>query len=47
MAHQQQQMSNATSNLNLEAFTKYVPPGWRPHIKGYTFRRYQQKLKLW
>ena len=33
--------------LQLEGFTKFVPQEWRPHIKGYAFRRYMQKLKLW
>ena len=39
--------SRPTTGLSLEEFTKGVPPGWRTNIKGYTFRRYMQKLKLW
>ena len=33
--------------LALEDFSKTIPPGWKPHIRGYTFRKYMQKLRLW
>eukprot|EP00959_Pyramimonas_sp_CCMP1952_P316375 6621781-Pyramimonas_sp.AAC.1 len=33
--------------LGLEDFTKNVPPGWKPNARGYTFRKYMQKLRLW
>eukprot|EP00959_Pyramimonas_sp_CCMP1952_P092484 1935502-Pyramimonas_sp.AAC.1 len=33
--------------LGLEDFTKNVPPGWKPNVRGYTFRKYMQKLRLW
>ena len=38
---------DAGSRLSLDYFTRSVPPGWRPHIRTYPFRRYQQLLKLW
>ena len=27
--------------------TTKVPPGWKPHMPGYTFKDYQDKLKIW
>ena len=35
------------SNIALDEFTTNVPPGWRPGIKGYSYRDYSDKLKLW
>ena len=33
--------------MTLEEFTRKIPPGWRPGIKSYPFRRYMEKLRLW
>ena len=33
--------------MSLDEFTKQVPPGWRPGLQRYSFRRYIQKLTLW
>ena len=35
------------SHVALDEFTTFVPPGWRPGIKGYSFRAYSEKLRLW
>ena len=36
-----------TGGLPLDEFTKSTPPGWRPGVNKYPFRKYQQKLRLW
>ena len=33
--------------MSLEEFTKQIPPGWRPGISRYSFKKYLQKLRLW
>ena len=33
--------------IALDQFNNNVPPGWRPGMKQYTFRRYIQRMKLW
>ncbi len=35
------------STLPLEEFSRQVPPGWKPGILKYPFKRYTQQLKLW
>jgi hypothetical protein len=35
------------TGLPLEAFTKSVPPGWKPGLPKYTFRRWLERLRLW
>ena len=35
------------SLLPLEEFTRSTPPGWKPGQYKYTFKQYQQNLKLW
>ena len=36
-----------TGGLPLDEFTKSTPPGWRPGLAKYPYRKYLQKLKLW
>ena len=36
-----------TGTLDLEEFTRFIPPGWKPGLKGYSFKKYSQRLKLW
>ena len=38
---------NDGKGLALEDFSKTIPPGWKPLVRGYTFRKYMQKLRLW
>ena len=35
------------AGVQLEDFTQRVPPGWRPGIQKYSFKRYLQRLNLW
>ena len=35
------------SHVALDEFTTFVPPGWKPGTRGYSFRAYSEKLKLW
>ncbi len=34
-------------HIALDQFNNHVPPGWRPGMRSYTFRRYAERLKLW
>ena len=36
-----------TGSLDLEEMTRFIPPGWKPGLKGYSFKKYSQRLKLW
>ena len=33
--------------LPLEQFNTTTPPGWRPHLQNYTYRRFLERLRLW
>eukprot|EP00959_Pyramimonas_sp_CCMP1952_P470090 9496081-Pyramimonas_sp.AAC.1 len=35
------------TGLPLDAYTKGTPPGWRPALMHYPFRRYLDRLRLW
>ena len=37
----------AHTGLPLAAYTKGTPPGWRPALTHYPFRRYLERLRLW
>ena len=39
--------SRLWASLPLEESTRATPPGWRPGIAGYSFKKYQDKLNLW
>ena len=34
-------------NLPLEQFNSTTPPGWKPHLIAYPWRRYLERLRLW
>ena len=36
-----------TGGLPLDQFTNATPPGWRPGITHYPFRRFKERLQLW
>ena len=40
-------MTESHGGLPLDQFTKTTPPGWRPGITHYPFRRYIERMKLW
>ena len=33
--------------LPLDEFTRSLPPGWKPGLHRYTFKQYEQLVKLW
>ena len=35
------------TKLSLEHMTPNMPPGWKPNVKRYPFRQYQEKLQEW
>ena len=37
----------SSSGLPLDQYTKAVPPGWKPNLYWYTFRRFIERLRLW
>ena len=41
------EMKDPTTARALDESTKNIPPGWRPGIRKYPFRRYKQLLLLW
>ena len=43
MAH----VDGAHSGVQLDSFTKNVPPGWKPGVRSYPLKRYTQLLQLW
>ena len=38
---------NSGGGLPLESFTRGVPPGWRPYLAHYPYRRWLERLRLW
>ena len=36
-----------TSGLQLDQYTKGTPPGWRPNLAHYPYKRYLERLRLW
>ena len=40
-------ISDVNSDRPLDTFTRSTPPGWRPGVAKYHFRRYVQLLELW
>ena len=35
------------TGLPLDAYNRTTPPGWRPALMHYPFRRYIERLRLW
>ena len=35
------------TGMPLEVYTKMTPPGWRPGMAHYPFRRFMERLRLW
>ena len=33
--------------LALDEYSKFVPPGWEPHLSWYPLKSYEQNLELW
>ena len=46
-SHSQSDGGADFARMALEEFTKFIPPGWRPGLRTYTFTDYMQKLRLW
>ena len=40
-------MTGQTAGLPLDQYTKSTPPGWKPGMVHYPFRRFMERLKLW
>ena len=40
-------MAEEVRGLPLEEYSKFVPPGWKPHQHSYPLRLYLEKLRLW
>ena len=36
-----------TGGLQLDQYNKGTPPGWRPGLSHYPYRRFMERLKLW
>ena len=41
------QHADSEGGMPLDAFNRGCPPGWRPGIQTYPFRRYMQLVRLW
>ena len=39
--------AGTSGGLPLEQYNRSVPPGWRPGILHYPFRRFIERLRLW
>ena len=39
--------SGRVGQIALDEYTQFVPPGWKPGIKGYSFKNYQEKIDIW
>ena len=35
------------THMALEESTRNVPPGWRPYVPSYPWKRYKERLQLW
>ena len=40
-------MADTTPTLPLEAYSKGTPPGWKPGLYRYQFRRHMERMRLW
>ena len=40
-------MAESTGGLPLDEFNNKVPPGWKPGMTHYPYRRFTERLKLW
>ena len=40
-------MAEQTGGLPLDQYTKTVPPGWKPGLVHYPYRRFTERLRLW
>ena len=38
---------NSHPNISLDAYTKFCPPGWEPHLAWYPLKNYRENLDLW
>ena len=51
MLNPQAQQSNSADKYNtsigLQEYNPHTPPGWKPGLKNYPFRKYIQKMQLW
>ena len=43
----QQIRAPETEGLPLDAFRRLTPPGWKPYLQRYPFRRWLERLTLW
>ena len=39
--------SNEVGGLPLDQYTKSTPPGWKPNMIHYPYKRFIERLKLW
>ena len=39
--------AGSSGGLPLESFSRSVPPGWKPHLTHYPFRRFLERVRLW
>jgi hypothetical protein len=40
-------MADSAPTLPLEAYNKSTPPGWKPGLYRYQFRRFMERMRLW
>ena len=41
------ELADPNACMALDSSSKNTPPGWKPGIRTYPFRRYEQLMKLW
>ena len=39
--------SGNSRHLALDEYTKFIPPGWEPHLSWYSLKNYRDNLELW